>query len=144
MSLSWVRPSPGIAARGREVSIPAHVDHVHGMPPAWLSAAAPATVALADAETIEVDASVGNDFTVTPAGNRTLGNPSGGSQGQLIRVHVTQDAAGSRTLAYGTAYSWGAAGAPVLTTATGKTDVLEFVYNAAAGKWFGLRAVKGF
>lgn len=63
-----------------------------------------------------VNAALGNDFRVTLAGNRTLANPSNPANGQVIKVHVTQDATGSRTLAYYTNYDWGTGGAPTLTT----------------------------
>ena len=39
-------------------------------------ALAPAVVGLTDAATIAVDASLGNDFRVTIAGNRTMANPA--------------------------------------------------------------------
>lgn len=141
---SMTLPSPGIAANGDGWMVNANARHVHGMPAAWPSAEAPAVVALTDGAAIALDASLGNAYTVTLAGNRTLSNPSNPSNGQVIQVYVTQDGTGSRTLAYDTAYDWGAAGAPTLTTTAAKTDLLEFVYNAAAAKWFGLRAIKGF
>jgi hypothetical protein len=42
----------------------------------------PAVVVLTDATTIAVDASLGNGFRVTIAGNRTVGNHSGGCLGR--------------------------------------------------------------
>jgi len=101
-------------------------------------------VALADGPEIAVDAALGSSFRVTLAGNRMLGNPSGPADGQVIRVHVTQDGTGSRTLAYDTEFDWGASRPPVLSAAAGKTDVLEFVYDAALGKWLGLKVSLGF
>ena len=53
-------------------------------------ALAPAVVVLTDAGTIAVDASQGNDFRVTIAGSRTLGNPANPTDGQKIVFHVTQ------------------------------------------------------
>jgi len=144
MSSTWIKPSPGVASEGHHAMIEAHVDHVHGMSAAWPSAAAPAIVALTDAVAIAWDASLGNDFRVTIAGNRTLSNPANPADGQVIKVYVTQDATGPRTLAYDTQFDWGAAGAPVLSTAAGKTDMLEFAYLAALGKWLGLKATLGF
>ncbi len=145
MTTSMTLPSPGIAANGDGWMVTANVRHVHGMPSSWPSAAAPAVAALVDAATIAVDATLGNDYRVTlTASGHQLGNPTGPVDGQVIRVHVTQDGTGSRTLTYGTAYDWGTAGAPTLSTAAGKVDVLEFVYNATAAKWFGLKASLGF
>lgn len=97
---------------------------------------APAVVALTDGATIAVNAALGNDFRVTIAGNRTLANPTNLVDGQKLTFQVTQDATGSRTLTYGTAYDFGTAGAPTLTVTAAKTDLLHFVYNAAAAKLF--------
>ena len=47
--------------------------------------------ALTDAATIVVDASLGNDFTVTLGGNRILGNPSNPVNGQRILFAIRQD-----------------------------------------------------
>ena len=67
-------------------------------------ALAPAVVGLTDAATIAVDASAGNDFRVTIAGNRTMGNPSNPTDGQKITFQVTQGSGGSFTLAWGSAF----------------------------------------
>ena len=53
-------------------------------------AVAPAVVALTDAGTIAVDASLGNDFRVTIGGNRTMGTPANPADGQKITFQVTQ------------------------------------------------------
>src|SRR5690242_9351887 len=53
-------------------------------------AVAPAVVNLTDAATIAVDASTGNDFRVTIAGNRTIGTPANPVNGQQIIFQVTQ------------------------------------------------------
>lgn len=104
----------------------------------------PAVVTLTDAATIAVDASLGNLFRVTLGGDRTLGNPVNGVDGQLIRVEVTQDGTGSRHLSYGTAYDFGSSGAPTLSTAAGKRDELLFGYDAAASKWDCLAFAGGY
>lgn len=101
---------------------------------------APAVVALTFGSSIAVNAAAGNIFKVTlTASTGTLANPtfSAGSQpdGQEIKIRVTQDGTGSRTLAYGTAYDFGAAGAPTLSTAAGKVDEIKFEFNAALSKW---------
>ena len=108
-------------------------------------ALAPAVVNLTDAATIAVDASLGNDFRVTIAANRAMGNPSNPTDGQKIIFEITQGAAGSSTLTWGSSYEF-ATGLPqpTLSTATGQTDVLGFVYNAAKGKWLLAAFVNGF
>ena len=81
---------------------------------------------------------------MTLGGNRTLANPSGGTDGQLIRLQVTQDATGSRLLSYGTAFDFGSAGAPVLSTTPGVVDVFGFGYDAGPGKWRCLAFASGY
>ena len=53
-------------------------------------------VALTDAATIAVDLSLANNFSVTLAGNRTLGAPTNTTAGQSGVIVVTQDSTGSR------------------------------------------------
>lgn len=86
-----------------------------------------ATVALTDAATITVDASLSNVFSVTLAGNRTLANPTNLVSGQTILFLIKQDATGSRTLAYGSAYKWSGGTTPTLTTTANKLDVISCV-----------------
>lgn len=108
-------------------------------------AIAPAVVLLVDAATISVDASQGNDFRVTIAGNRTLGNPVNPADGQKIVAHVTQGTGGSFTLSYGSAYEFSTGlPQPTLSTTAGDTDLLAFVYNAARGKWLLAAYIIGF
>ena len=108
-------------------------------------AVAPAVVALADAATISLDASQGNDFRVTIAGNRALGNPTNPTDGQKIVFHVTQGAGGSFTLSYGSAYEFSTGlPQPTLSTTAGDTDLLAFVYDADKSKWLLAAYVIGF
>lgn len=81
-----------------------------------------APVALTDGATIAVNASLGNLFTVTLGGNRTLSNPTNLTSGQTFRVRVTQDATGARTLAYGTNYLF--SGSSTLTTTAAAIDMI--------------------
>jgi hypothetical protein len=108
-------------------------------------AVAPAVVNLTDASTIAVDASLGNDFRVTIAGNRTMGNPASPSDGQEIIFQVTQGSGGSFTLNWASSYEFSAdLPQPALSTSAGQTDLLSFVYNAAKGAWLGAAFVNGF
>jgi hypothetical protein len=108
----------------------------------WL---APSVVSLTFGASIAVNAALGNIFAVTlTASTGTLANPTSPVDGQLIRVRVTQDATGSRTLAYGNAYDFGTAGSPTLSTAANKVDVLAFEYNAALSKWCYFGSGLGF
>ncbi|MHC4620002.1 MAG: hypothetical protein ACYTEQ_19830 [Planctomycetota bacterium] len=102
-------------------------------------------IPLTDAATIAVDASLGNLFTVTLGGNRTLGAPTNPKQGQMIVFRVKQDGTGSRTLAYNSIYRFSTdIPSPTLSTAANDEDYLGFIYNEAANKWDCIGKVFGF
>lgn len=102
-------------------------------------------VALTDASTIAVDASLGNHFRVTLGGNRTLGAPSNPADGQKVVFEVIQDGTGTRTLAYASAYAFSTdIPSPTLTTTASKRDMLGFVYNSTTTKWYLLAISHGY
>lgn len=102
----------------------------------WAKAVLPAVVALTDGATIATDASLGNLFTVTLGGNRTMAAPTNPTDGQVIRYRVTQDATGSRLITWNAAFRFGTTyPAPTLSTAAAKVDYVEFQYSAADSKW---------
>jgi len=108
-------------------------------------ALAPAVVQLADAATIAVDASLGNDFRVTLGGNRTMGNPANSQNGQQIIFQLTQGSGAPFTLAWGGGYEFSAdLPQPALSTTAGQTDLLGFIYNSAKGTWLLAAFVNGF
>ena len=108
-------------------------------------AVAPAVAALTDAPTIAVDASLGDDFRVTLAGNRNMGDPSNPSNGQQIIFQITQGDGGPFTLTWGSSYEFSdGLPQPVLSAKAGKTDLLGFIYNTAKGKWLLAAYVNGF
>ena len=97
----------------------------------------PAVVALVDAPTISTDASLGNHFRVTLAGNRTLGTPGGTFyDGQILRYEFTQDGVGGRTITMGNnIVKPSNIPTPILTSAVGATDMLQLIYNGSNGKF---------
>ncbi|MDT7789764.1 MAG: hypothetical protein QOF58_8183 [Pseudonocardiales bacterium] len=104
---------------------------------------APAT--LADAATIATDASIADLFRVTLQGNRTLGNPTNPTDGQLVRWEIKQDPTGSRTLALDTKFVFGTDLTSItLSNGAGVTDILGATYNAAQDEWRVLGFTKGF
>jgi hypothetical protein len=108
-------------------------------------AIAPAVVGLTDATTIAFDASQGNDFRVTIAGDRALGNPANPTDGQKIVLQVTQGSGGGFTLSYGSGFEFSTGlPQPTLSTTAGDTDLLAFVYNQQLGKWLLAAFVAGF
>lgn len=108
-------------------------------------AIAPAVVMLADADTIAVDASLGNDFRVTLDTSRIMGNPANSADGQRIIFQITQGSAGQATIDWGSSYEFTSLlPQPLLSRAAGQTDVLGFVYSATKGKWLLAAFVNGF
>lgn len=110
----------------------------------WL---APSVTALSfvSGGTTLVNAALGNAFSLTLTDSTTtLGNPSNPVDGQVIRFRVTQGTGGSFTMAYGSAYDFGAATAPILSMPAGKVDILGFEYVASIGKWCYLGTGLGF
>lgn len=106
---------------------------------------APAVVSLTFGSSIAINAALGNDFVVTLTSSAgTLANPTNATDRQIIRVDVIQDPTGSRTLAYGTVYDFGAAGTPILSTAANKIDTLAFRYIASIAKWTYIGSGIGF
>jgi hypothetical protein len=107
-------------------------------------APAVSTLTFVGSGTTLVNAALGNAFNLTlTASTTTLGNPSNSVDGQSIRVRVTQGSGGSFTLAYGTAYDFGASGAPTLTTTAAKVDILAFEYVGSISKWVYLGSALG-
>lgn len=108
-------------------------------------AVAPAVVDLADAATIAVDASVGNDFRLTIGGDRTMGTPANPADGQRIVFQVTQGSGGSFALSWSGGYEFSLGlPEPTLSTTAGQTDLVSFIYNATKAKWLCATFVKGF
>lgn len=86
-------------------------------------------VTLTDAATINTDCSLGNVFTVTLGGNRTLANPTNMQAGASYAWIVTQGSGGSRTLTYGNAFTWPGGTVPTLSTAAGAVDMITAIYS---------------
>jgi len=87
----------------------------------------PAVVALPDAPTIAVDASQGTVFEVTLGGNRALGNPTGAVRGQTYTFWIRQDAAGGRSLAWGSRYVF--SGNSIPSTVPGALSIAAFSFD---------------
>jgi hypothetical protein len=110
----------------------------------FTGAVAGAVVSVADGATIEIDAALGSTFRVTLGGNHELTVVNPGFDSQKIVVEVTQGEGGPWTLTYSSAFDFGAAGEPVLSTATGDEDDFGLSYKAATGKWKCLAFVAGY
>ena len=102
----------------------------------FADAAEPDLSTLTDAATIAWNAGAHPMATVTLAGNRTLGAPTGAVEGGIYVLRVVQDGTGSRTLSFSsTGYEFGDVGTPNLSTDADAFDLLPFLY--AGGKMRG-------
>ncbi len=81
---------------------------------------------VSDGATITFDLSLGNVFTTTMAGNRTLAI-SNATVDQVFILRLVQDATGTRVPTFFTTIKWPAGTAPTLTTTANKTDVFGFI-----------------
>lgn len=98
-------------------------------------------VSLTDGATINTDASlgyvVGSTYRVTLGGNRTIANPTNLTDGQRIIYEIKQDATGSRTVSWGSKFTWSDdIPLPTLSTSAGYVDFVSFVYNSSADKLY--------
>lgn len=118
--------------------------------PMWGSAPTPTplaqtTVQLSDASTVSVNAALGNIFRLTLGGNRTLGNPTNATDGQVLQFEIKQDATGGRTISFDTKYRFSTDLAqPTLSTGANKLDRILFIYRSTEDKFDCLAVNKGF
>lgn len=91
-------------------------------------------VADAYAATITLDALASNNHSITLTGNTTLANPTNLVDGMVLNIVVRQDTTGSRTMAFGTKWDFGAAGVPTLSTGASKVDFISAYYDSTSDK----------
>jgi len=90
-----------------------------------------AVVALTDGATITPDFSLANNFSVTLGGSRTLANPTNLTAGQSGVITITQDATGSRALAFGSQWKFPGGTTPTLTTTANAVDDLVYFVESS-------------
>lgn len=82
---------------------------------------------LTDAAPTAWDMSLGFNAKWTLGANRTLSTPTNPHEGLTYTLQVIQDGTGSRTVTWPASFDWGSAGAPTLSTAAGKVDVVTLL-----------------
>jgi len=92
---------------------------------------APVITTLTDGATITPDFSASCNFTVTLGGNRTMGAPTNQVAGQSGSIFIIQDATGSRTLTWNSAWDFPAGTAPTLSTAANAIDRVDYIVRAS-------------
>lgn len=98
--------------------------------------AATTPVAVTYGTTTILNASASNVFTTTLTGNITTLTITNPTDGQTINWFLTQDATGSRTMAWGTSLKWAGGTAGVLSTGAAAVDLFTAVYRASTGFWY--------
>jgi len=89
------------------------------------------TVTLTDAASIVPSFDDGYVFVVTLGGNRTQAAPTSAIIGQVGSIRVIQDATGSRTLSYNTAWQFVSGSAPTMDTSAGAQSILVYSVRSA-------------
>ena len=88
-------------------------------------------VSLTDAGTVAVDFNAGQNFHLTLADNRALGNPTNCVAGQVGSIFIVQDGTGSRTLSYGSSWEFIGGTAPTLSTDAAAVDRLDYIVRTS-------------
>jgi hypothetical protein len=102
-------------------------------------------VALTDAASISVDASLGSIFKVTLGGNRTLSNPTNPTSGQKMVFRFKQDGTGSRTITLDSKFRVPSdLGTITLSTTADMVDYLGVIYDLTDDKFDVVSFIKGF
>lgn len=83
--------------------------------------------ALTYGSTVTPNLNTAKAFTLTATGNFTLANPTNQSNGATFVIRITQDATGSRTCTFGSAYKFAGGTPPLLSVAAGAVDTLSCI-----------------
>ena len=97
--------------------------------------------------TTTIDCSLGNNFVLSMAASittLTLSNVPTSGRVFSLTLYVTQDAGGSKTIAWPGSVKWPSAAAPTLTTTGNKIDVLTLVTYDGGTSWLGFVAGQNF
>lgn len=97
--------------------------------------------------TWSTDASLGNVITLTFVHGETvtISNPTSPTNGQRLIYRLKQSSTGSDTITtWASAFNFGAAGSPTLSTGANKIDNVGFVYDSVSAKWEYLGSELGF
>ena len=86
---------------------------------------------LSDAVNISWNLDDNQATTITLSGNRILDNPTNMKAGATFTIIIKQDATGSRTLAFGSAYKFPSGLTPVLSTGINAVDIISFISDGA-------------
>lgn len=91
-------------------------------------------VALTPGATVNVDASLSNNFTLTPDQNFTLAAPTNPTDGMVCNFVFTQGAT-PYTVTFNAVYQFAGGVEPTLTASANAVDFMSAYYNGPASKW---------
>lgn len=87
---------------------------------------------------VELDCAAANSFAVTLTSNCTITIANPPPTGYAcLRVRLTQDGTGGRTVGWPAAVKWPAATAPVMTATAGATDLVVLESDDGGATWWG-------
>ena len=98
----------------------------------WTAGQSGEITGLTDEATIATNLALSNNFSVTLAANRTLGDPTNKVAGQSGSIFITQDGTGSQTLGYHANWHFVGGTVPTLTTAANAVDRIDYVVRTAS------------
>jgi len=102
-------------------------------------------VVLTPGANVATNASLGSTYTLVPAQNFTLDNPTNSESGQKILYRIKQDGTGSRVMTLGANFRLGTdITDTTLSTAASTVDYMGVVYNSTDAKWDVVLFIKGF
>lgn len=81
--------------------------------------------------TVTPDLAVSNNFSLTPAQNTTIANPTNITAGQSGSIFIVQDGTGSRTAAWGSYWDFAGGTAPTLSTTAAAVDRVDYVVRSS-------------
>lgn len=121
-------------------------ENTHFMTPLRTKQGLYAVVELTDGATVDLDASLGNEFTLAAAGNRTILAPTNPVAGQRIIIrHYASGGARTLTLSSGTlGFRFGSTITALTETASGKYDYIGAIYHLTDTIWDVVAVSKGF
>ncbi len=106
----------------------------------WTKNQSSSPVALTDAATVALDASLSNVFELTATSGvgatRKIGNATNQTSGMVLIIWFYQDSSGSRALTWDTTYkSAGGGGIPAASTAANAVDMYTLTYSGTKSIW---------
>jgi len=86
-------------------------------------------VILTPGVTVNTDAALSNNFTLTAAQNFTLANPTNLTDGMILNFRIKQDATGGRVVTWGSKFKFPGGTAGVLSTTANAVDFMSCYYD---------------